>query len=219
MSPFVSKGVRSCARDVVFSGLTLFLSSGGRERKLQCSVLHAGCKLGWWAREVWGCTGWRQKEGLVSSSAESLGMLLGSVTLWDFCFSSKRSSRSVTHWPQFVLTSVRWPDAFCRLWAGGRQLQPASDRPILDTWTKRLQDFPRAFPLWWSADRRVTPGPGEVPCMARQARRCVLGGAAAPRRQLVTFLVILCRKGVPGVLWLFSLDHLSAAVFNELEKK
>lgn len=41
----------------------------------------------------------------------------------------------------------------------------------------------------------------------------------ALHRQLVPFFVILCRKGVLGVLRLFSLDHLSAAVFNELEKK
>lgn len=59
----------------------------------------------------------------------------------------------------------------------------------------------------------LMPAPGEVPCTT------ALGGAVAPCWQLVMFLVILCRKGVLGVLWLFSLDHLSAAVFNELEKK
>lgn len=46
-----------------------------------------------------------------------------------------------------------------------------------------------------------------------------LGGAVALGQQLVTFLMILCRKSVLGVLWFFPLDHLSAAVFNELEKK
>ena len=95
-------------------------------------------------------------------------------------------------------------------------MQPTSDTPTLDTRKKRLQEFPRASLVVLSADRRVTPAPGEVPCVGALLR---LGGAVAVRRQLVTFLVIFCRKGVLGVLWLFSLDHLSAAVFNELEKK
>lgn len=63
---------------------------------------------------------------------------------------------------------------------------------------------------------------GELPCPGRGALcgcAAALGGAVAPRQQLVTFLVILCRKGVLGGLWFFPLDHLSAAVFNELEKK
>lgn len=56
-------------------------------------------------------------------------------------------------------------------------------------------------------------------CLCRGANCGHVSIAAALCRQLVPFLVILCRKGVLRVLWLFSLDHLSAAVFNELEKK
>lgn len=94
-------------------------------------------------------------------------------------------------------------------------MQPTSFTPTLDTQKRRLWGFPMLLP-------RCCRWAGELPCPGRSALcGCAagLGGAVAPRQQLVTFLVILCRKGVLGVLWFFPLDHLSAAVFNELEKK
>lgn len=90
--------------------------------------------------------------------------------------------------------------------AGGKscspvQIHPKEEAAGFSPW------FPAVVVSGWAS--RVAPAPGEVPCTGTAA----MGGAVA------TFLVILCRKGFLGVLWLFSLDHLSAAVFNELEKK
>lgn len=150
--------------------------------------------------------GSRKGRELVSLSPQSLETLFGSVTSWQFRFPSKHSSRIVTRWPQFVLTSACWPNVFCRLWGGGKELEPASDTP-----EQRGCGSSPILPRCCCQRMDELPPPLER-CPARD-------GARGPRRQLVMFLVILCRKGVLGVLWLFSLDHLSAAVFNELEKK
>lgn len=212
MSPFVSKGVNSCARDIVFSGsmLTIFiLGREAEEASLQCFT--CGCKLGQWAREAWGCAGGQQKGGLVSSSAESLEVLFGS-NFMGFLFLQQTFKQQ-----RYPLTEVCFDFSLLSksvlgsLWGEGKQLQPTSDTPALDTRTKRLRDFPHASPLLLSVDRRVAPAPGEVPCVG--VLLCWVEQwpcAGSWSHSLWSFV---------GVLWLFSLDHLTAAVFNELEKK
>lgn len=120
------------------------------------------------AKEVWGCPGWWQNGGLISSSVEILGTLFGSVTFMRLPFL------------QQTLKQERYPLAtVCRgfsllakcllqVMGWGKPLQPTSDAPTSDTPRNRPQEVSCASPLLLSADRWVAPAPSEVPCMGMQ---------------------------------------------------
>lgn len=162
------------------------------------------------AKEAWGCAGWWQNVGLISPSVEILGALLGSVTSLRLLFLQQTLRQECYPLTPVCCDFSLLAKCLLQVVGWGKQLQPTSDAPhIRHPKEEAAGDFP-SFPA------AVVSRQTGRPCPQRGALH---GRAVAPRRRLVAFLLILCRKGVLGVLWLFSLDHLSAAVFNELEKK
>lgn len=190
-----------------FSMLMLTVSLGGKERKLHGSVLLVGANWCGLAKKAWEFAGWWKRGELVSSADK----LFLSVT---FC----NNSPAIIQVGAFTflsadVASACWPCVFCRSWGHADQGEIAAGH--LGCLHENLEGggsgcllVALTFVISWM----------DV-CFCRGANCGHASIAAALCRQLVPFLVILCRKGVLRVLWLFSLDHLSAAVFNELEKK
>lgn len=195
---FVSKGMTSCSRDCFFRvNAGCFSFFGGREgdkASLQCFI----CRLQIGTvgeRSVGMC--WLAAEMRVGSLfLESLEVLFGSVTLWAFFL--HQTFQQEYFLLMAVPTSASWPNGSSRWWAGRKQLQPTLF--TLDTWKRRLWAFSTLPQPCWQWAELPYPWRGAL-CGCAAA----LGGAVALQRQLVTFLMILCRKRVLGVLWFFFL--------------
>lgn len=175
MSPFVSKGVSSCARDTVFSGQIGTAGKGGvgmcwlvAEKEASFIVWQV------FGHGVWVCN-FRRFTFLQQTFKQEHCPL--TAVYFDFSLLAKYLLQ-IMSWGETVGACFRYTDI------------------------RHPNEEAAGVSLCFPAV--VVSGQMSRPCPWRGA---LCGHAVAPRWQLATFLVILCRKGVLGVLRLFSLDH------------